>query len=99
MRVASILPIKQLIIADTIFVFILSSTVNHIQSKLVEESLKVWLQRKHADHIILLDWKSTLESAVIRTPLRTLKDALYKVRIIRLKFRIVFWKKCMSKEN
>ncbi|CAL1537539.1 unnamed protein product [Lymnaea stagnalis] len=54
------------------------STVNHIQSKLPRESLSMWQQRVHVDYIVLLDWKSTNETATIGTPLRTLKDALFK---------------------
>ncbi|XP_055867216.1 ubiquitin carboxyl-terminal hydrolase 8-like isoform X1 [Biomphalaria glabrata] len=54
------------------------STVSHIQSKLPTNSRSLWAQRGHADFIILLDWKSTLTDVLVGTPLRTLKDALYK---------------------
>ncbi|XP_012937309.1 ubiquitin carboxyl-terminal hydrolase 8 [Aplysia californica] len=54
------------------------STVNRMQGNLPSESKEVWMKRKHADHIILFDWKSTLNSVTVGTPLKTLKDALFK---------------------
>jgi hypothetical protein len=46
---------------------------------LSEEAKGQWRKRGQADLIILLDWNSTLSQVTIATPLRTLKDALFKV--------------------
>ncbi|XP_059143552.1 ubiquitin carboxyl-terminal hydrolase 8-like [Physella acuta] len=54
------------------------STVKHISANLPSKSTTSWSQRMNADHIILLDWNSTLENISIGHPLKTLKDALYK---------------------
>ncbi|GFR96126.1 ubiquitin carboxyl-terminal hydrolase 8 [Elysia marginata] len=62
-------------------IIIPGSTVSHIQSKLPQDSLEIWQQRKHADFIVLLDWGSSLDQVKIGTPLRTLKDALFKFDI------------------
>ncbi|XP_059172661.1 ubiquitin carboxyl-terminal hydrolase 8-like [Physella acuta] len=54
------------------------STVKHISANLPSKSTATWCRRMNADHIILLDWNSTLENVSFGHPLKTLKDALYK---------------------
>ena len=44
-----------------------------------EDSREMFSQRGSVDHIILLDWTSSVKDLQPRTTLRTLKDALYKV--------------------
>ncbi|KAL8615253.1 hypothetical protein ACOMHN_050294 [Nucella lapillus] len=53
------------------------TTVSSIENQLPTESVSLWRQRGVVDHIILLDWSSKLESLVLSSPLRTLKDALF----------------------
>lgn len=55
------------------------STVTYIEQNLSDESKILWKKRGQVDHIVLLDWNSTLSQVTIATPLRTLKDALFKV--------------------
>ncbi|XP_048750145.2 ubiquitin carboxyl-terminal hydrolase 8-like isoform X2 [Ostrea edulis] len=54
------------------------TTVTYIEMALSEEAKGQWRKRGQTDHIILLDWNSTLSQVTIATPLRTLKDALFK---------------------
>ncbi|ESO95142.1 hypothetical protein LOTGIDRAFT_215305 [Lottia gigantea] len=54
------------------------TTCNRIEKELSEEYKSLWLQRGNVDHIILLDWNSTLSTTTVGTTLNTLKDALFK---------------------
>ncbi|XP_021379459.1 ubiquitin carboxyl-terminal hydrolase 8-like isoform X1 [Mizuhopecten yessoensis] len=54
------------------------TTVTVIEKTLPEDSRSLWQQRGHLDHIVLVDWSSTLDKVTIGTTLRTLKDALFK---------------------
>lgn len=54
------------------------TTVTVIEKRLPEDSKSLWQQRGHLDHIVLVDWSSTLDKVTIGTTLRTLKDALFK---------------------
>ncbi|XP_033725421.1 ubiquitin carboxyl-terminal hydrolase 8-like [Pecten maximus] len=54
------------------------TTVTVIEKHLPEDSRSLWQQRGHLDHIVLVDWSSTLDKVTIGTTLRTLKDALFK---------------------
>ncbi|XP_062575612.1 ubiquitin carboxyl-terminal hydrolase 8-like isoform X2 [Saccostrea cucullata] len=54
------------------------TTAIYIGGALSEESKGLWVKRGQVDHIVLLDWNSTLNQVTIATPLRTLKDALFK---------------------
>ncbi|XP_022306135.2 ubiquitin carboxyl-terminal hydrolase 8-like isoform X2 [Crassostrea virginica] len=54
------------------------TTVTYIEKALSDEAKDQWRKRGQVDHIILLDWNSTLSQVTIATPLRTLKDALFK---------------------
>lgn len=58
------------------------TTVTYIEKALSDEAKDQWRKRGQVDHIILLDWNSTLSQVTIATPLRTLKDALFKVQRI-----------------
>lgn len=53
--------------------------MTYIEQNLSDESKILWKKRGQVDHIVLLDWNSTLSQVTIATPLRTLKDALFKV--------------------
>ena len=54
--------------------------MTYIEKSLPLDSVSLWKQRGNIDHIVLLDWNSTLDQVSIGTPLQTLKDALFKVR-------------------
>ncbi|KAK3095889.1 hypothetical protein FSP39_020374, partial [Pinctada imbricata] len=54
------------------------TTVTYISKGLPDQSKTLWYQRGTMDHIILMDWNSTLDKVQPRTTLCTLKDALYK---------------------
>ncbi|XP_050395698.1 ubiquitin carboxyl-terminal hydrolase 8 [Patella vulgata] len=54
------------------------TTCRYIEKDLPAESISLWSKRGSVDHIILLDWNSTLEMAKVGTTLNTLKDALFK---------------------
>ncbi|XP_053387107.1 ubiquitin carboxyl-terminal hydrolase 8-like [Mercenaria mercenaria] len=54
------------------------TTVTYIEKALPMDSLSLWKQRGNIDHIILLDWNSSIDKVKIGTSLQTLKDALYK---------------------
>lgn len=54
------------------------STVTYIEQNLSDEAKIQWKKRGQVDHIVLLDWNSTLSQVTIATTLRTLKDALFK---------------------
>ena len=57
-----------------------------IEKSLPLDSLSLWKQRGNIDHIVLLDWNSTLEQVQIGQPLQTLKDALFKVSVLSSKY-------------
>ncbi|XP_060069367.1 ubiquitin carboxyl-terminal hydrolase 8-like [Ylistrum balloti] len=54
------------------------TTVTVIEKALPEDSKSLWQRRGHLNHIVLVDWSSTLDKVTIGTTLRTLKDALFK---------------------
>ena len=60
------------------------TTVTRIENQLPPESQSLWKQRGNVDHIVMLDWRSKLETLDIGTTLRTLKDALFKVTVVFL---------------
>ncbi|XP_041706148.2 LOW QUALITY PROTEIN: ubiquitin carboxyl-terminal hydrolase 8-like [Coregonus clupeaformis] len=53
-------------------------TVNQIEARLPEASREQWKRRGFVDYIILLDWFSCVTDLRLGTPLKSLKDALYK---------------------
>ncbi|CAB1333052.1 unnamed protein product [Coregonus sp. 'balchen'] len=53
-------------------------TVNQIAARLPEASREQWKRRGFVDYIILLDWFSCVTDLRLGTPLKSLKDALYK---------------------
>ena len=61
--------------------FIISNriTLTYIEKALPDDSREMFSQRGSVDHIILLDWTSSVKDLQPGTTLRTLKDALYKV--------------------
>jgi hypothetical protein len=68
------------ITATLIFIFLYRTTVTYIEKSLPENSKSPWQQRGNVDHIIIMDWTSKLKDCNIGTMIRTLKDALFKVR-------------------
>jgi len=56
--------------------------VVQIEKKLPQTSLSQWQKRGTVDCIIMIDWNGSASRLPPRTPLSTLKDALYKVIII-----------------
>ena len=65
------------------------TTVTYIEKSLPLDSVSLWKQRGNIDHIILLDWNSRLDQVQIGKPLQTLKDALFKVRVVKLDLMII----------
>ena len=53
-------------------------TVNQIKARLPEASREQWKRQGFVDYIILLDWFSCVTDLRLGTPLKSLKDALYK---------------------
>jgi hypothetical protein len=68
------------ITATLIFIFLYRTTMTYIEKSLPEDSKSPWQQRGNVDHIIIMDWTSKLKDCNIGTTIRTLKDALFKVR-------------------
>jgi ubiquitin carboxyl-terminal hydrolase 8 len=54
--------------------------VTYIEPELPAASKELWSKRGMIDYIILLDWKSNIDQLKPGTALRTLKDAIFKVR-------------------
>ncbi|KAK3598058.1 hypothetical protein CHS0354_042431 [Potamilus streckersoni] len=54
------------------------TTVTYIEKSLPKDSEALWKQRGNVDHIVILDWNSTIDKVTLATPLKTLKDALFK---------------------
>ena len=69
--------------------FVYRTTVTYIEKSLPLDSVSLWKQRGNIDHIILLDWNSRLDQVQIGKPLQTLKDALFKVRVVKLDLMII----------
>lgn len=76
--------LKSVFICELMFTIFVDfrTTVTYIEKALSDEAKEQWRKRGQVDHIILLDWNSTLSQVTIATPLRTLKDALFKVKMI-----------------
>uniref|UniRef100_A0A803SZ70 Ubiquitin specific peptidase 8 n=1 Tax=Anolis carolinensis TaxID=28377 RepID=A0A803SZ70_ANOCA len=53
-------------------------TANLIEAKLPEASKEAWKERGQASYVVLLDWFSSVKDLQLGTPLRSLKDALFK---------------------
>ncbi|KAH0619992.1 hypothetical protein JD844_014475 [Phrynosoma platyrhinos] len=53
-------------------------TANWIEAKLPDASKEPWKERGQANYVILLDWFSSAKDLQLGTPLRSLKDALFK---------------------
>lgn len=57
-------------------------TVNQIEVKLPEASKELWKRRGFVDYVVLLDWFSSVADLKLGTTLQSLKDALYKVKLL-----------------
>ncbi|XP_042330579.1 ubiquitin carboxyl-terminal hydrolase 8 isoform X2 [Sceloporus undulatus] len=53
-------------------------TANRIEAKLPDASKEPWKERGQANYVVLLDWFSSAKDLQLGTPLRSLKDALFK---------------------
>nr|XP_056721660.1 ubiquitin carboxyl-terminal hydrolase 8 [Euleptes europaea] len=53
-------------------------TANWIEAKLPDASKEPWKERGQVNYIVLLDWFSSAKDLQLGTPLRSLKDALFK---------------------
>ncbi|CAI5792847.1 ubiquitin carboxyl-terminal hydrolase 8 isoform X1 [Podarcis lilfordi] len=53
-------------------------TANRIEAKLPDTSKEPWKERGQVDYVVLLDWFSSAKDLQLGTPLRSLKDALFK---------------------
>uniref|UniRef100_A0A670JS51 Ubiquitin carboxyl-terminal hydrolase n=1 Tax=Podarcis muralis TaxID=64176 RepID=A0A670JS51_PODMU len=53
-------------------------TANKIEAKLPDTSKEPWKERGQVDYVVLLDWFSSAKDLQLGTPLRSLKDALFK---------------------
>ncbi|XP_054858387.1 ubiquitin carboxyl-terminal hydrolase 8 isoform X2 [Eublepharis macularius] len=53
-------------------------TANWIEAKLPDASKEPWKERGQVNYIVLLDWFSSAKDVQLGTPLRSLKDALFK---------------------
>lgn len=54
------------------------TTANRIEAKLPDASKEAWKERGQANYVVLLDWFSSVKDLHLGTPLRSLKDALFK---------------------
>lgn len=63
-----------------LFIYIFSRvTANWIEAKLPDTSKEAWKERGQVNYVVLLDWFSSVKDLHIGSPLRSLKDALFKV--------------------
>ncbi|XP_070547285.1 LOW QUALITY PROTEIN: ubiquitin carboxyl-terminal hydrolase 8-like [Ptychodera flava] len=53
-------------------------TVKEIEKGLNGEYMDLWKSRGSVDFIVLLDWESSLTDLMVGSPLKTLKDAIFK---------------------
>ncbi|XP_060611214.2 ubiquitin carboxyl-terminal hydrolase 8 isoform X1 [Anolis sagrei] len=53
-------------------------TANLIEAKLPDASKEAWKERGQASYVVLVDWFSSVKDLQLGTPLRSLKDALFK---------------------
>ncbi|XP_066491255.1 ubiquitin carboxyl-terminal hydrolase 8 isoform X2 [Tiliqua scincoides] len=53
-------------------------TANRIEAQLPDSSKVAWKERGQVNYVVLLDWFSSVKDLHIGTPLRSLKDALFK---------------------
>lgn len=53
-------------------------TASWIEAKLSDDSKDIWKKRGSVDYVVLLDWFSSAKDLLLGTPLRSLKDALFK---------------------
>lgn len=55
-------------------------TASWIEANLPADSKETWKKRGSVDFVVLLDWFSSTKDLHVGTTLRSLKDALFKVR-------------------